>query len=57
MIAALCEFHGDTYVSNTCAIYRDLFGPDKGADAFFAVKDGKEMGFFLVTWHFHFTKP
>lgn len=52
MIADLCEFHGDTYVRNTCAIYRDLFGPDKGADAFFAVKDGKEVGFALVTWHF-----
>ncbi len=25
MIADLCEFHGDTYVRNTCAIYRDIF--------------------------------
>ena len=41
MIAALCEFHGDTYVRNACAICRDLLGPDKGADAFFAVRDGK----------------
>ena len=52
MIAALCEFHGNTYVRNACAIYRDLFGPGKGADAFFAVRDGKEVGFALVTWHF-----
>ena len=29
MIADLCEFQGDTYVRNACAIYRDLFGPDK----------------------------
>ena len=30
MIAALCEFHGETYVRNPGAIYRDLFGPDNG---------------------------
>ena len=46
------NFKGETYVRNPCAIYRDLFGPDKGADAFFAVRDGKEVGFTLVTWHF-----
>jgi len=46
------NFKGETYVRNPCAIYRDLFGPDKGADAFFAVRDGKEVGFALVTWHF-----
>ena len=46
------NFKGETYVRNPYAIYRDLFGPDKGADAFFAVRDGKEVGFALVTWHF-----